>query len=297
MAKCFEQGEDKMKIYSTDCLTGMKNLADNSVDFICTDLPYGVMDYDADKKINLAEMWQEFRRILKPCCVVALFASSRFTFELAASNMDWYKYKWVWVKNFATLFIHAKNRPLSKYEEILIFSNGKIQHAGKSNCRMKYNPQGLKSATIIKANGDGTICLRNCKHKGDDRKRFGGVYHKSPSNVKYREQEATNYPSDVLYFNAPHNMNRNHPNEKPVDLLEYLIKTYSNEGETVLDCTMGSGSCGVACVNTNREFIGYELNKKYYDVASERIIKAMENKYREEKAKALFETGNAFLID
>ena len=262
-------------IFNEDCLIGIKKLADSSIDFCLTDLPYGLMSYKQDKKINLAEMWQELKRILKPNGVVALFASGKFTIELAASNLEWYKYKWCWVKNFSTLFIHAKNRPLSRYEEILIFSGGVIAHAGQSENRMKYFPQGLKPAQIVKANGDGTICLRSCTHKGDARKKFGSAYHKSPSNVKYREQDATNYPTDVLYFDAPYNVTRLHPNEKPVPLLEYLIKTYTREGETVLDCTCGSGSCGVACVNTNRNFIGYEIDKKFYDVAAERINKAV----------------------
>lgn len=259
------------EIFNEDCLSGMMKLADSSIDFICTDLPYGLVSYKQDKKINLDEMWRQFKRILKPCAVVALFASSRFTIELAASNFEWFKYKWVWVKNFSTLFIHAKNRPLSRYEEILIFSEGVIQHENLSNRRMRYFPQGLKSANIIKANGDGTICLRNCKHKGDDRKKFGGIYHKSPSDTIYREQEATNYPVDVLYFNAPYNNNRYHPNQKPVALLEYLIRTYTNEGDLVLDATMGSGSTGVACVNSDRNFIGYEIDSKFFALAEKRL--------------------------
>ncbi len=270
-----------MKIYNEDCLTGMLELADNSIDFILSDLPYGLVSYKQDVKINLDEMWRQFKRILKPCAVVALFASSRFTFELAASNFEWYKYKWIWAKNYATLFIHSKNRPMSAYEEILIFSDGVIAHAGQSARRMKYFPQGLKSATIIKANGNGTICLRNGKHKGDDRKKFGGVYHYSPSDKIYREQDATNYPSDILYFDAPYNGTKFHPNEKPVDLLEYLIRTYTNEDEVVLDATMGSGSTGVACINTDRDFIGYELDKKFYETAKSRIEKALREKSSE----------------
>lgn len=267
-----------MTVYNEDCLTGMMKLADNSIDFILSDLPYGLVSYKQDKKINIADMWQQFKRILKPCAVLALFASSRFTIELAASNFEWYKYKWVWIKNYSTLFIHSKNRPMSRYEEILVFSDGVIQHENHATRRMKYFPQGLKSATIIKANGNSTICLKNCKHKGDDRKKFGGVYHKSPSNKIYREQDATNYPSDVLYYDAPYNGKKFHPNEKPVDLLEYLIRTYTQEGEVVLDCTMGSGSTGVACVNTNRNFIGYEIDEKFFSTAESRIEQALREK-------------------
>ena len=264
-----------MNIFNEDCLVGMKQLADSSVDFICTDLPYGLMSYKQDKRINLAEMWQEFKRILKPCCVVALFASSRFTIELAASNFEWYKYKFVWVKNFSTNFINAKNRPLSKYEEILIFSSGVCVHANQSDNRMKYYPQGLKKVDTPYRHSGNTICMSSQRHNQNAKNKFGATIHSSPSNVEGYTQQWGNYPNDVLYFDAPYNGKRNHPNEKPIPLLEYLIKTYSEEGETVLDATMGSGSCGVACVNTNRNFIGYELDKKYYDVASERINKAV----------------------
>ena len=266
-----------MKIYNEDCLTGMKRLADSSIDFICTDLPYGMMSYKQDKKINLAEMWQEFKRILKPRCVVALFASSRFTIELAASNLEWYKYKFVWVKNFSTNFINAKNRPMTRYEEILIFSNGVCVHANQSDNRMKYYPQGLKKIDISYRHSGSTICMSSGKHiyNKNAKKEIWSTIHSSPSNVEEYTQQWGNYPNDVLYFDAPYNVGRAHPNEKPIPLLEYLIRTYSDEGEVVLDATCGSGSCGVACVNTNRNFIGYELDKKYYDVASERINKAV----------------------
>lgn len=274
-----------MNIFNEDCLQGMAKLPDKYIDFICADLPFGVMSYKQDKQVDLAEMWQQFKRILKPCAVVALFAAGKFTFTLAESNFEWYKYKFIWVKNFSTLFIHAKNRPLAKYEEILIFSGGTIQHASLSGNRMKYFPQGVKSCDIVKANGNGTVSLKGGKHSGDARKKFGGVYHTCPSNQAklYREQLETGYPTDVLYFAAPYNGKRYHPNQKPTPLLEYLIKTYSQEGETVLDCTMGSGSTGVACVNTNREFIGYELDEGYFGVAKARIEKALR-----EKAQRLF---------
>lgn len=263
-----------IQIFNEDCLSAMANLPAHSIDFICSDLPYGVVSYKQDKKINLQEMWLHFKRILKPCAVAALFAAGRFTFELAASNFDHFKYKWIWAKNYPTLFIHCKNRPMSAYEEILIFSDGVIAHEGLSARRMKYFPQGLTPATIIKANGDGTICLRNCKHKGDDRTKFGGIYHKSPSDKIYRAQDFTGYPSDILHFPAPYNGKKFHPNEKPVALLEYLIRTYTSEGETVLDATAGSGSCAVACLNSNRNFIGYEIDEHFFSIAQKRLADA-----------------------
>lgn len=272
---------NKYEIFNEDCLAGMAKIPDNSVDFICSDLPYGMVSYKQDQKINLAEMWMHFERVLKPCAVVALFSASRFTIELAISNFDWYKYKWVWAKNFSTNFINAKNRPLSKYEEILIFSDGKMTHANKTKNHMIYYPQGLKSTEQTKAYGGNTICLRNGRHKGDARKKFNSVYHSSPSNKAYVEKDFTGYPSDILYYDAPPSNIRYHPNQKPTALLEYLIRTYSNEGELVLDCTMGSGSTGVACMNTGRKFIGFETEKKFFDIAEKRIKEALANKQQE----------------
>ena len=247
------------KIFNEDCWEGLKRLPDKSIDFILTDLPYNVLEYDRNKKpLDLNLLWQEFKRVLKPNCAVALFAAQRFTIKLAASNLDWYKYKWCWIKNTTCNFVQAKNRPLSKYEDILIFSDGAVNHVSKSPNRMKYNPQGLKPCNkLYKAHPD-TACVA----------RIPNEYL----------QTQTNYPVDVLYFDAPPNAGRYHPNEKPVDLLEYLIKTYSNEGETVLDATMGSGSTGVAAVQTSRRFIGFELEEKYFNIAQERIAKAIDSR-------------------
>ncbi len=265
-------------IYSEDCIEGMKKLDDQSVDFILTDLPYGIMSYNADKKIDLSAMWEQFKRILKPRCVVALFANSRFTIELAASNFEWYKYKYVWIKNFSTNFVNAKNFPMRLYEEILIFSGGVPVHEGQSDNKMRYYPQGLKPATESKVHGVSTICLSSHRHNQNAKKKFGTTIHTSPSNVKEYTQQLTGYPTDVLCFDAPYNVKRLHPNQKPVPLLEYLIKTYSNEGETVLDATMGSGSTGVACINTNRNFVGYETNPEYYEAAKKRMVQAFNDK-------------------
>lgn len=246
-----------------DCLSLMKEIPAGSVDLILCDLPYGILDYEDRRGLDLQLVWEIFRRVLKKYRAVVLFASARFTIKLAASNFDWYKYKWIWVKNICTQFIHAKNRPLSTYEEVLVFSEGAVNHAALSGeKRMPYNPQGVKSITAIRPHGNKGNLL---------------AYAKISKKENYL-QDTTNYPRDVLNYNAPHNSHRHHPNEKLVDLLEYLIRTYSNEGETVLDATMGSGSTGVACVNTGRNFIGYELNEKYFEVAKNRIEKAVAEK-------------------
>lgn len=258
-----------------DCLELMKDLPDGSVDMILTDLPYNLTDCTWDKSaINLAAMWEQFNRILKPYCSAVLFASGKFTHKLIASNFERFKYKWIWVKNAPTMFVHAKNAPMRKYEEICVFSDGVINHASVSKRRMKYNPQGLVPCKTIKSETgkDKPSQLRRGKRK------FGSVVGKRPSHVDFYIQEATGYPMDVLEFNVEPANKKLHPTQKPIKLLEYLIKTYTNEKNLVLDATMGSGSTGVACVNTGRNFIGFELDEQYYKIAGQRIAEAIAKK-------------------
>ncbi len=274
------------KCYNEDCLEGMKKISDCSIDCIVTDLPYNLTDCAWDKSaIDLPAMWAEFKRILKPQCSAVLFASGKFTFRLVASNFDQYKYKWIWVKNAPTMFVHAKNAPMRKFEEILVFSDGSINHATCTNRRMKYNPQGLMSCESICQNGaHNTYGDRPSRPylRGNNGK-WGGFAHDCPSHKAYYVQEQTGYPSDVLFYDAPYKVGKLHPSQKPVPLLEYLIRTYTDEGETVLDATMGSGSTGVVCVNTGRNFIGFETEKNFYDIALKRISTAMDK-----QSQALF---------
>ena len=252
------------QIYNIDCLEGMKDIPDNSVDCIISDLPFGITDQSFDKKkFNLVAMWEQFKRILKNYSAVALFASSKFSYELFNSNPKWYKYKWIWLKNYATCFQHAKNQPMHKFEEILIFSDGVIAHESCTNKRMKYFPQGVKK---IKPK----IFL--AKNKS------GKCYGAGLNNSHVRN--FVDYPVDVLFFDA-HINGKSHPNEKPTDLLEYLIKTYTNEGEIVLDATIGSGSTAVAAINTGRKFIGFETDAHYFEVAQRRIAEAQAKKAQE----------------
>jgi len=247
------------EIYNRDCLEGMKEIDDKSIDLILTDLPYNITNATWDKKaIDLNELWEQFKRIIKPTSSVLLFASSSFTYKLYNSNPEWYKYKWVWVKNTSTGFPNAKNRPMCKYEEILVFSDGVIIHKDKSERRMKYNPQNLKK------------CNKLCGGQ-----KAGNIYSDHNGSLSHTyTQQFCNYPNDILQFKRPNNLRQKHPTEKPVPLLEYLIRTYTNKGETVLDATMGSGSTGVAAVNTGRKFIGFEIEKKFYEIAEQRIKKA-----------------------
>lgn len=320
------------EIFNEDCLEGMKRLPDNSVDCIIDDLPYNLTDCAWDKGvIDLEALWAEFKRVLKPYNSAVLFASGKFTHKLIASNFDWYKYKWIWVKNAPTMFVHAKNAPMRKFEEILIFSDGVINHASCSKRRMKYNPQGVvPCCEVIPPHPGSDIALAHGKfrpqHRGanvatrgifkvknpaayydqptqlraggrgerwrseirgvyDDcgnalhiqkgKRKFGSVVGEQPSHVNWYIQEQTGYPSDVIEFDVVPNQQRDHPTQKPVPLLEYLIRTYTNEGELVLDATMGSGSTGVACMNTNRRFIGFETETKFFDIARRRIDEAI----------------------
>ena len=251
------------KIFNCDCIEGMKKLADNSVDMILSDLPYNFTSAEFDKNvIDLEKFWAEARRILKSCCSAVMFASSKFSYKLQASNFENYRYKWIWVKNAPTFFVHAKNAPLRLFEEILIFSDGVINHDTVTQKRMKYFPQGLT---------DGGRFYK--KNKG------GQLYSNHNGSLAHTYQaEFSNYPKDVLYFDAPYNCHKLHPSQKPVDLLEFLIKTYTRQGETVLDACIGSGSTAVAAINTNRNFIGFEIDEKYFAIAEKRIELAFADK-------------------
>lgn len=249
------------RLYLGDCLEVMKNIPDNSVDMILCDLPYGITASKWDKNINAARLWGEYKRILKNTGSAVLFASGQFAPRVMLSNLDWYKYSWIWVKKNSTNFVHAKNRPMTLHEQILVFSPAPMGHASQlGDKRMTYNPQGLIPCKQIKKQG---------------KARFGTIAGNRPSHLKEDEsfiREYTNYPCDVLtdFADLPPNK-KMHTNEKPVALLEYLIKTYTNEGNVVLDNCMGSGSTGVAALNCDCCFIGIELDEKYFTIAKNRI--------------------------
>lgn len=244
-----------------DCLELMSYINDKSVDLVLCDLPYGTTASNWDSAIPMKYLWEHYYRILKENGTILLFANGIFTPRVLASNIEDYKYRWVWVKNNSTNFVHAKNRPMTKSEDILVFSKGSMGHKSQlGDKRMTYNPQGLIACEKKIKQGNG---------------RFGTVAGKRESHFKPDEtftREFTNYPTDVLtdFADLPPNK-KLHTNEKPISLLEYLIKTYTNEGEVVLDNCMGSGSTCVACKNTNRHYIGFELDEKYFEIAKKRI--------------------------
>lgn len=243
-----------------DCIEEMCYINDKSVDLVLCDLPYGTTASNWDKAIPMRYLWEHYDRILKDTGTVVLFANGIFTPRVMLSNLEDYKYRWVWVKNNSTNFVHAKNRPMTKSEDILVFSKGAMGHKSQlGDKRMTYNPQGLIPVNKVVKAGKG---------------RFGTVAGIRPSHKDEFLREYTNYPNDILLDFPEVCANKKlHTNEKPIALLEYLIKTYTNEGDIVLDNCMGSGSTCVACVKTNRHYIGFELDKQYFEIARQRIEK------------------------
>lgn len=232
------------ELHQGDCLEIMKDIPTGSVDMILCDLPYGTTDCKWDSIIPLNELWKEYERIIKEDGVIVLTAAQPFTTQLINSNMKLFKYCWYWLKNTPTGFCFAKYQPMRKVEDVCVFYK-KVP---------KYNPQGL-------------VKIKNPKPKlRKEIERKDWVY-RDTLNGKFTPQW-TNYPNNVLEIKTERGY---HPTQKPVPLFEYLIKTYTDEGMIVLDNCMGSGTTGVACINTNRKFIGIEMDEKYFKIAKSRI--------------------------
>lgn len=246
-----------VKLKHGDCLELMKDIQDGSIDMILCDLPYGTTECKWDSIVPFAPLWKQYKRITKDNGAIVLFGSEPFSTKLRYSNLTMFKYDWIWKKNTCTGFQHSKNMPLKNYEIISVFCKASIGHKKLlGNRRMEYYPQGLV----------------RCERIHNGKQRFGGIIGKRPSHKDVVKQEFTNYPKMVLEFD---NEGGFHPTQKPVELLEYLVKTYTNPGEVVLDNCMGSGSTGVACVNTGRKFIGIELDDNYFEIAKQRIDAAV----------------------
>jgi site-specific DNA-methyltransferase (adenine-specific) len=247
-----------VELYNEDCLVGMSRIPDASVDMILCDLPYGTTACKWDEVIPFEPLWKQYKRIIKPNGAIVLNASQPFTTKLIASNYSMFKYCWVWKKGKCSNFTHAKNMPLKQHEDICVFSKGSIGHECQLHeKRMKYNPQGLIKVDAVWHRPQ----KYNSEHKLD-----------RESHSLNRIIEFTNYPKTIIEFDNSSNSERGmHPTQKPVELLEYLIRTYTDDGETVLDNCMGSGSTAVAAINTHRNFIGFELDSTYYEVAKNRI--------------------------
>jgi len=235
-----------------DCLERMKEIPDGSVDLILTDPPYGTTACKWDSVIDLPLMWEQLNRIIKPNGAIVLFGAEPFSSLLRASNLKMFKYDWVWIKTKTQHFAQAPYRPMTEHEIISVFSFGGTAKNAKP--RMMYNAQDL-----IK-------CNKVCKGK----KAAHSEHRMRLTDQADYVQEWTNYPTTTLKFASEGKPI--HPTQKPVALMEYLIKTYTNESETVLDFTFGSGTTGVACKNLSRKFIGIEMDDNYFDIATKRIL-------------------------
>jgi len=267
------------KLIEGDCLEKMKQIEDGSVSLILADLPYGTTDrsgkkgsriFKWDSVIPLDVLWSEYKRILKRNGSVVLTADQPFTSQLVLSNLEWFKYEWVWKKSRTTGFFTANYRPMKCTEDIVVFSEGGAAAASANSAKgnMTYNPQGLVEKKVKKRNSK----KRLGKLLGVEE--FVGKNNKMLGNSEY-EQKYTNYPNEILEFAIE--SDTKHPTQKPVPLMEYLIKTYSNEGEMVLDNVLGSGTTGIAAIKTNRSFIGIEREREYFDLSVDRIRKFCDN--------------------
>ena len=237
---------EDIKLYKGDCLEIMKNIPDGSVDMVLCDLPYGTTACKWDIIIPFEPLWEQYKRIIKDNGAIVLFGSEPFSSQLRMSNLKMYRYDWIWQKTVASNFALSNKQPQKKHENIMVFYKK----------QPTYNPQMEKGKAYIDKRSNGT---RN-------------VFVGTESNFKKQpiKNEGTRYPSSIQKFSNGNNKNV-HPTQKPVELLEYLIKTYTDENEVILDNCMGSGSTGVACKNLNRNFIGIELDETYFNIAKDRI--------------------------
>ena len=249
-----EVKEDNYELYNGDCLEEMKKIPDGSVDLVLVDPPYGTTSNKWDSVIPFEKLWPELNRITKEVSSVVMTASQPFTSVLIMSNIEQFKHEWIWQKNRGSNFLNTMREPMKEHESVICFSKGKWtfnrqmqQRTGSGADRVKY-----------KLNWDS---------HSENYQELEGRENQTASDERV--------PSSIQKFNVVSGKEKvKHPTQKPIDLMEYLIKTYSNEGDTVIDFTMGSGSTGVACMNLERKFIGIELDKEYFDVALTRIEKS-----------------------
>lgn len=233
------------KIYNMDCLEGMKRIDDKSIDMLLCDLPYGTTQCKWDTIIPFDELWKQYNRIIKDNGAIVLFGSEPFSSHLRLSNLKMFKYDWIWDKVKGTGFLNAKRQPMRNHEIISVFY--------KKQCL--YNPQKTTGHKL--------------KQSYRRKELQTEVYGEMKNDYYYESTER--YPRSIQIFSTDTQNSSLHPTQKPVALCEYLIKTYTNEDEIVLDNCIGSGTTAVACINTNRKYIGFELDENYYNIATERI--------------------------
>lgn len=249
------------KIYNQDCIEGMKNIDDKSIDMICCDLPYEVLNKNNqsaqwDKIIPFGKLWEQYERIIKDDGVIVLFGSGMFSAQLMMSNPGLWRYNLIWEKDRPTGFLNARRMPLRNHEDIMVF----YKKLGTYNPQMEYNPDKRNHA---RGNGEHKLTNR-C---------YGDMVEGTDNITDYK------FPKSVIKIKKEHKCEGNeHPTQKPVELIEWLVKTYSNEGDLILDNCMGSGTTAVACVNTNRNFIGFEITPEYFELANNRIMTILNDK-------------------
>lgn len=242
-----------IQIFHGDCLEVMSTLTAGSIDAIIADLPYAATRFDWDQPLPLDRLWAEFRRLLKPTGAVVLTASQPFSAELVMSNREWFKYALVWEKSRPTGFLHSKQMVLKSHEDILVFSPGVVVGRHRSGRQMTYNPQDLTPLERPKS-----------RRVGSTQKSFIGQACGYPTT-----QTHTNYPTSILSF--PSVPRPEHPTQKPVELMRYLVRTFTNAGDVVMDCTMGAGTTGVAAALESRRFIGIEREERFFKVSRKRL--------------------------
>lgn len=246
----FEKIKNMIDLRNGDCLEIMKQIPNESIDMILCDLPYGTTACKWDTIIPFDKLWEQYERIIKPNGAIVLTASQPFTSALVMSNPKLFKYEWIWEKSKASNFLLAKKQPLKAHENILVFGKGSVV----------YYPQKTEGKPFNKGNR---------KH---DNGIATEVYNKIPNaGIEIVNEDGMRNPRSVQYFITGESEGKLHPTQKPTWLFEYLIKTYTNENEIVLDNCMGSGTTPIACLNTNRKCIGIELEEKYFNIAFERV--------------------------
>lgn len=247
---------DNIDIYLGDCLELMQDIPDHSVDMVLCDLPYGTTKNSWDSEINLSSLWESYKRIVKSGGAIVLFAQTPFDKILGCSNLEMLKYEWIWEKPMATGVLNCNYAPMKCHENILVFSDKSACYVKDESYAMRYYPQMTKGKPYTALSGKSST-----------------NYDSSHMKRTLTDNSGTRYPRDVIQFS--HDREHLHPTQKPVALLEYLIKTYTNPSEIVLDNCMGSGSTAIACINADRRFIGMELNEEYYEIAKTRIVEHM----------------------
>ena len=262
----YEEATHKMieldKIYNMDCLEGMKMIPDGSVDAVICDLPYGTTDCAWDSVIPFDKLWEQYKRICKPNAAIVLFGSQPFTSLLITSNLKWFREELIWVKNKSASGFSASNRHLKTHENVIVFS----QYSNYT-----YNP-------IVWNVSEDFIIKRKTMEISDEKNNIAGF---TKSGRKRKKDNGTRQPISILPFRVPYSPKsrsktksgdyRMHPTQKPFNLLLYLALTYTNEGDTVLDNCMGSGTTAIACIKEKRHFIGFELNKEYYEKEQQQL--------------------------